>query len=436
MLWLYQLLLPVGRAGARLLATRNHKLRDGLAGRAGAEARLRALGTKLEGCVWFHTASVGEYEQARPITALLSEQQPEWPVLHTFFSPSGFEYARKLGEARFIEYLPEDTRGRVRRVLETLRPRALVFVKFDLWPNLLVEADRCNVPVLLFDATLRARSWRSRWPARSLYRNLYERLRLISAVSDSDAARFRALVPRHHGIVVDGDTRFDQVMHRRRSAHRVQLPEALRCGERFTFIAGSTWPPDEERLLPAWGALRARLVEPTPLLVLVPHEPTAAHLGLLEVELTRHSLRGIRYSQVALGNGEALTAHDVLLVDRVGILAELYASADAAYVGGAFTTGVHNVMEPAIHGLPVLFGPRHQNAPEAESLLELGAAGVIRSSADLERQLQALAADTGLRRRMGDRARAFVEANFGASERCLAHLRAMLSQPVAGREIR
>ena len=436
MLRVYNLLLPMARAAARLASPRNAKLHAGLTGRRGAEARLHALAQRIAGrCVWIHTASVGEYEQARPIAALLRQLHPDLAILHTFFSPSGYEFARKLGESEHIEYLPEDTPGRMARLLEALRPRALVFVKFDLWPNLIVQAHARDIPVLLVDATLRPGSWRSRWPARSLYRQLYARLHTISAVSANDAARFAALVPTHPRLVVDGDTRFDQVRRRRREAHRVPIAPALREARRFRYIAGSTWPPDEERVVPGWAGLRRSWTAGTPpLLVIVPHEPTPAHLQPLQRRIAAAGLTSLLYSQLEAGDAGAaeLAATDVLVVDRVGILAELYACGDAAYVGGAFTTGVHNVMEPATHGLPIFFGPRHRNAPEAERLLEAHAAAVIRFAADLEAALQAIASDPERLQRMGQQARAYVEANLGASERCVGHLNAVLAPTAAG----
>jgi 3-deoxy-D-manno-octulosonic-acid transferase len=413
----YDALVPVLRAGARVLATRRPKVRAGIEGRRGLATRLAAFGAAHAGrCVWMHSASVGEYEQARPVAALVRERRPECVVLHTFFSPSGYEYARRLGETEHIEYLPEDSRAAVAAALDAVRPLALCFFKFDLWPNLVAEASRRRVPLLLFDATLQPHSWRSRWPARTLYRSLYGALDVIAAVTETDAARFRAVVPTHPGIRVEGDTRFDQVVRRRRAARRTGIAPALAATPRpWTLVAGSTWPPDEEHLLPAWAAIAARGAPVR--LVLVPHEPTPPHLEALESVLASLGLASERYSTL----GDRCTSA-VVIVDRVGILAELYEIGDAAYVGGAFTTGVHSVLEPSIMGVPVLFGPRHHNAPEAGMLLEAGAAAVVRSQAEFAAELGDLATNGERRRHMGERARALVEANLGAAERCYAHL--------------
>lgn len=439
MLATYNALLPAARAAARLASRSSAKLRDGLAGRHGLEARLAAIGRAHAGrLVWIHTTSVGEYEQARPLVALLRERRPDLSILHTFFSPSGYVYARRLGEARLVEYLPEDTRDAVRRALDDLRPRALVFVKFDLWPNLVHEAHARGIPLLLLDATLQPRSWRSRWPVRRLYREIYRRLDVISAVSENDAARFRALVPGHAAIHVDGDTRFDQVVRRRAAARTVPLvPALLQEPRSFTLVAGSTWPADEALLLPAWrdfvqdwrlmaqaSAAESKSTSQPPRLVVVPHEPGAEHLQALESRLGDLGAASVRYS--ALERGVALAP--VVIVDRVGFLAELYAAGDVAYVGGAFGTGVHNLLEPAISGLPLAFGPKHHNAPEAGLLLEAGAASVVRSAVDLRRALESCL-DARARRERGGRARACVERNLGAAERCFARLASVLERP-------
>jgi 3-deoxy-D-manno-octulosonic-acid transferase len=422
---LYDLLVPALRAGARVGAWIDPKLRTGLHGRRGGQARWHAIVARHRGTwIWMHAASVGEYEQARPVAARLRRQHPEIAVLHTFFSPSGFEYARRLGEAEHCAYLPEDARGEVGAALDAMRPAALVLLKFDVWPNLVIEAERRGIPVLLLDATLQPRSWRSRWPARMLYRAVYERIAVISAVTAADAARFRALVPQHSCITVDGDTRYDQVQRRREAARRVPIAPLLTADPRpFTLIAGSTWRPDEARLLEAWIDLiqyvrSASQPIPEPRLIVVPHEPTAAHLRPLELELERSGLPARRYSEVET---RRLDSAAVVVVDRVGILAELYAVADAAYIGGAFGSGVHNLLEPAILGLPLLFGPKHHNAPEAGAFLEAGAASVIRSGPDLAAALILLLNDEE-RARRGGRARACVEANLGATERVYAHL--------------
>lgn len=428
-LWFYELLLAASRIVLPVAAWRHPKLRALIEGRRGVLERLEAHAPELRGrLVWIHSTSVGEYEQARPVAALLRRARPDLEILHTFSSPSGYEYARRIAEAPFFEYLPWDHRRDVERALHLLQPRLLVFVKFDLWPRLVLEAARRRIPVLLVDATLQPRSLRSRWPARRLYADLYRRLRVISCVSDGDARRFQREAPGHPAICIDGDTRFDQVLRRRADAAHVPIPEILHRQPRpFTLLAGSTWGPDETCLLCAWQRWKPTWPHAARL-VLVPHEPTTTHLQALERRLQALGLESVRYA--AVESRQHLP--EVIVVDRVGILPELYACADVAYVGGAFGRGVHNLIEPAIMAMPVLFGPKHHNAPEADMLLEANAAAVIRSPTDLERQLHVLATDGESRRRMGGQARAFVDRNLGASERCLQHLLAALEGRAEG----
>ncbi|HXV14832.1 MAG TPA: glycosyltransferase N-terminal domain-containing protein [Candidatus Krumholzibacteria bacterium] len=404
--WVYNALLPAAVLGAHAAARLLPKMRAAVDGRRGFRGRWEALARDLNAPpVWFHVASVGEFEQARPVISALERARPDLPVVLTFSSPSGYAFARKRetpgrGSLRFIDYLPFDTAPNMRFCLEQVKPRLLVFVKFDLWPNLVWEADARGVPIVLIDATLSASSGRLAPPARWLYRDVYRRLDAILAISDDDAARFRATVPSHPSVSVTGDTRFDRVMDRwqQRTASTFALPAG---GP--TLIAGSTWPPDEERLLPALARL---LSEDARLrVVLVPHEPTPAHVEPLR--------------RWAAGTGSSAR---IVIVDVVGVLAEAYRFADLVYVGGAFTTGVHSVIEPAIAGVPVVFGPKHDNSFEALQLVERGAARVIRTADEAYHALAAWLRDEAARKSAGAAGRAYVESQLGATEKCMAAL--------------
>lgn len=414
----YNALLPAAEAGARTAAYFLPKMREAVDGRRDFRTRWRALRDLTAPPVWFHVASVGEFEQARPVISALERARPDVPVVLTFSSPSGYHFAKKresmgAGSLRFIDYLPFDTVPNMRICLECARPRLLVFVKFDLWPNLVWEADARGVPLALIDATLSASSGRLAPPARWLYRDVYRRLDTILAISDEDAARFRASVPDHPSVSVTGDTRFDRVMERwqERASSKFTLPAG---GP--TLIAGSTWPPDEERLLPALERLLKEIAGLR--VVLVPHEPTPVHVEPLRRWAAQTGLRTRIASEPATGVDDAR----VIVVDVVGVLAEAYRFADLAYVGGAFTTGVHSVIEPAIAGVPVVFGPRHQNSFEALQLVERGAARTVRTVADVYAALGAWLRDETARAQAGRAARAYVESQLGATEKCMAAL--------------
>jgi 3-deoxy-D-manno-octulosonic-acid transferase len=414
----YNALFPLAAALAHASAAFLPKMRAALAGRRGYRARWAALGRDLNARpVWFHVASVGEFEQARPVISALERDRPDVPVVLTFSSPSGYHFAQRkervgAGSIRFIDYLPLDHAGAMRFCLRCARPRALVLVKFDIWPNLVWETSDLGIPILLIDATLSASSRRRRGVGQWLYRDVYRRIDRILAISDADAKRFATAAPGHGGITVTGDTRFDRVMERWR-ARREQAAGLAADGAR-TLIAGSTWPPDEARLLPAAARLLAE--HPALRLVVVPHEPTPVHVERLRRWAATHGFPASAASEGAPGHAR------VVIVDVVGILAEAYRLAEAAYVGGGFTTGVHSVIEPAIAGIPVLFGPRHDNSFEALQLVACGAAAAVRTAEDVHGAFARYLADEGARRGAGQAARAYVESQLGATEKCMAAL--------------
>jgi 3-deoxy-D-manno-octulosonic-acid transferase len=249
---------------------------------------------------------------------------------------------------------------------------------------------------------------------------VYACIARILAISPGDAARFARCAPGHSGISVTGDTRFDRVMERwnQRASTRINLPE----DGNPTLIAGSTWPADETHLLPALE----RLLDENQRLrvVLVPHEPTPAHIEPLRRWGARFGVRAL--SDERSEPGEQSGAARVVILDAVGVLAEAYRHAQVAYVGGAFSTGVHSVIEPAIAGIPVVFGPRHDNSFEAQQLIEHGAATAGGSAEQLHAALAHYLGDESQRQRAGAAARAYVESQLGATEKCMAALSAYL----------
>lgn len=415
---LYNALYPVAVVGARVSSLFLPKMREAIAGRAGYEERWRALGASLrEAPVMFHVASVGEFEQARPVITAIKRDRPNIPVIVTFSSPSGYHFWKRReksegGVIHFADYLPFDRARTMRYCLDAAKPRLLVFVKFDLWPNLIWEARARNIPVALIDATLSPSSKRLSGAGQWFYRKLYSALNPILAISEEDAARFAESAPGHPGIAVCGDTRFDRVMERWNARARDVLP--LPDDGALTLIAGSTWPPDEARLLPAL----ARLFREIPNLraVIVPHEPTPSHIDPLRRWAMENGL-----SVRSTSEKDARSAR-VVLVDTVGVLAEAYAHAHVAYVGGAFSTGVHSVIEPAIAGLPVVFGPKHDNSFEASQLLVRGAAQAVRDEEATYQALKRYLTDEGTRRAAGSAAQAYVQSQIGATEKCMAAL--------------
>ena len=367
----YRLLVRSGVALAPAFTRGRPKLAAGIAERAGLIGRLRSWAASRRDLtrplLWMHAASVGEGLQAGAVLALLRQRHPDWQSVATHTSPSAAQDAL-AAPADLAECLPWDRASDVEAALEVLRPSALVFCKHDLWPELATRAAARGIPVGLIGAAVHPAGRRLRWPTRGLLLPGYRVVRAAGAVSLPDAGRLVRLGVPADRIVVTGDPRCDSALARAR-AIRADDPLLLRLGGGETLVAGSTWPEDEAALLAAFGIVRA--ARPQARLVLVPHEPTTE--ALARVTLAAGAL-GFDAARPNDPGGP----HPLTVVDRVGILATLYAGATIAYVGGGFgRAGLHSVLEPAACGVPVLFGPRGFRNPDAAALLAAHAAAQL-----------------------------------------------------------
>jgi 3-deoxy-D-manno-octulosonic-acid transferase len=408
--------LPALWVTFHLLSLFNSKVRRGVRGRSrlfdGLAADVANVGPGKR--VWFHASSMGEFEQARPIIAELRRRHPGVRIIVTFFSPSGYEHARKHAVADVTSYLPFDTRAGAGKFLDLARPDAAVLVRYDVWPNHLWELRRRGIPAMIANATMRKQSPRLLPVARDFHHHVYDSLTHILTVSESDTRAFDAFSLTRPTVAAIGDTRFDQVSARSAEARQRHLiPEQVTKG-RKVIVAGSTWGEDEAVLIPALRELLQRV--PGLLSIVVPHEPTINHLDELESSLKEFTA-SIRFSALNEYAGQ-----QVIVVDSIGILMVLYASAHLAYVGGSFRQGVHNILEAAVYGIPVLFGPKHWNSQESLQLLECGGAFVVTDPGDIIRAAHNLLTDESARTQAGSRAAEFVKANIGATQRFLAYL--------------
>lgn len=406
---LYALLARTAKPLLPVAAPFSAKLHRGLEGRRGLAARLEAAAERAAGGVWLHATSVGEYEQALPIVRRLRETGIG-PVAITHFSPSGRDYAREKPAADVHAYLPWDHPDDMRALVRAWRPRALVFVKYDCWPALVRAADEAGVPVLLLSGALPPHSMRRRAPWRGFFRAVFDRFAHLGVGSEADARRFREDLGVSVPVSVSGDTRAEQVLARFAAAADDGLADRLAAWGGRRLVLGSTWPRDETLWWPVLPGLLAD--HPDLNVILVPHEPAPDRIAAIAARLREAGLPLHR-----LSDGPAPGAARCLLVDRVGVLAEIYRTADAAYVGGSFTTGVHSTLEPAAASLPVCFGPRIDNAEEALAMVARGAGFVLRTPDEADARLRTLLADDDARRAAGATARAVVETQIGAAER-------------------
>ena len=411
----------LARALAAVAPSSDNKLVRTFAERRGIVSRFEAFvpepGRPL---LWVHAPSVGEGLQARPVIDLVRERMPTAQLAYTYFSPSARDFAASL-PVDFRDALPFDVTSDVRRALAALSPTALVFSKLDVWPTLAREASARGTRLGLVSATLARGSSRRSGIAGALLRDAYSRLDHVGAISAADADRLIALGVPSTRITVTGDTRYDQVWARAGAVDRQSALLRPLASDRPTLVAGSTWPADDAVLLPAWSALATRIQGAR--LIIAPHEPTHAHLAAIE---RWGSIGGLRVARLG---SDASHEADVVLVDRVGVLGDLYAIATAAFVGGGFhAAGLHSVLEPAAFAVPVLFGPRHLGSRDAALLLDADAAHSVADAASLTQALERWLGPGGERQSAGESARRIVHAGLGADERSYAIVAALMSR--------
>jgi 3-deoxy-D-manno-octulosonic-acid transferase len=418
----YALAGAAAQALARAVPAGDSKFRRGLSARRGIVERYERWGKasrdRSRPLVWFHAPSVGEGLQAFPVIELVRSRRPDAQVAYTFYSPSAEAFSRTL-PADFVDYLPFDTFHDADRIISALSPSALVFSKLDIWPALTERAAASGVRVGVISATLPESSGRRGVFARAALGDAYRSIERVGAVDEKDAERLREQGVRSDRIGVTGDTRYDQVWSRAQRPAPA-LVQSLRSA-RPTLVAGSTWPTDEEHLLPAWARIRDKI--PDARLVIAPHEASDSHLRSIETWARRRGLVSAR-----IGAEGALDA-DVVLVDRYGILGDLYAIADVAYVGGGFqSAGLHSVLEPAAFGVPVLFGPRNEKSRDAARLTEAGGGAAIGGDVEASIRLADWLGSPTARDAAGASAKAMVQDGLGAAERSFALVSALLAR--------
>ena len=410
---LYAAATKLAGAASAVIPPSDAKAAIALRARHGVRRRYEQWGAahrdRVRPLLWVHASSVGEGLMARPVLAMAKSRRPDMQQAYTFFSPSAEEFSRTL-DVDFRDYLPFDDASHMSAALDALAPTALVFSKVDVWPELVRQAKLRRVPVGMISAALAPGSRRRSSIAKMLLTDAYASLDAVGAVDQATADRLVQLGVRRSVIEVTGDTRFDQVWQRVEATDRSSGLIARLASERPTVVAGSTWPADEAPLLEAIRRVHRDI--PNLRLIIAPHEVTPVHL---EPIMRWARDRGIVLARV--DEQEAASA-DVVLVDRYGVLAELYALADVAFVGGGFhDKGLHSVLEPAAFGVPVLFGPRHHNSRDARLLIDADAGKAVGGMADLERAVRDWLQNAAARGDAGARAREIVDQGRGAAER-------------------
>jgi 3-deoxy-D-manno-octulosonic-acid transferase len=355
--------------------------------------------------IWFHAASLGEFEQGRPMIETIRKRHPQYKILLTFFSPSGYEVRKNYEGADVICYLPFDTPFKVRKFLNLANPAVAVFIKYEFWLNYLTELKRRNIKTYLISAVFRPGQlffkWNGAWYRKALLCD--ERL----FVQDEDSRKLLA----DYGInnvEVCGDTRFDRVLEIQHNARLLPEMEAFAGAGKLMLIAGSSWPEDEEIIIPYFNT------HPEVKLIIAPHEIHREHLLYIQSLLNRPSIRLSESSE------ESLRTNDCLIIDSFGLLSSIYRYGDVAYIGGGFGGGIHNTLEAAVYGIPVVFGPKYHKFKEAKNLINCGGGFSVDNETAFTDCMNNFISDPGSRRIAGAAAGDFVDKNAGATEKILS----------------
>lgn len=397
---MYTIAIYLYALAVRLASLTNRKARLMIKGHRKTWRTLRDHAKERQHYVWFHAASLGEFEQGRPLMERLRREHPEKRILLTFFSPSGYEVRKDYAGADLVCYLPFDTPLNARRFVRLVQPEKAFFIKYEFWHHYIDELHRAGVPVYSVSSIFRNDQIFFRPYGRGYARVLHH---FNHFFVQNEASRRLLNSLGVTQVSVTGDTRFDRVIDIRNQAKSLPLAAAL-TGDSRTIVAGSTWPPDEEILIPYFNR------HPELKLIIAPHEVNEERLRSIEQRLKRPALR---YSQAT---PESSAQADCLIIDGYGLLSSLYRYATLAYVGGGFGVGIHNVPEAAVYGVPVFFGPNNQRFREARDLINEGGSFEVTSADDFQAQADRLLADESALAKSGQAAGDYIRRNSGATE--------------------
>ncbi len=386
----------------RIASPWHHKAKLTVQGQARTMDYLRSTLAPNGGYIWIHTASLGEFEQGRPLIEKIREIHPEAKILLSFFSPSGYEVRKDYDKVDAVCYMPMDTPRHVKDFLNVVKPKMAIFVKYEFWGNFLSELKHRNVPTYIISSIFRkSQSFFKPWGG--MFRKM---LHCFTHLYVQDEESKHLL----HSIGIDnvtvcGDTRLDRVLQIKAQAKDFPAIAAMTAGDKPTLVMGSSWQPDEDILLPYFNS------HPEMKLIIAPHEFDENRLASMMTHIKRPVAR---YTQLESIDPASL---DCMIIDCFGILSSLYHYGDIAYVGGGFGSGIHNVPEAAVYGIPVIFGPHHEKFREAMELKECGGSFAISNAEQCHAILDKLLSDHNALKKAGIAASNYITNHTGATNR-------------------
>ena len=400
---IYNLIIYLYASAVRLAALFNKKASLMVAGHTEAFNKLKKEIDSSAKYIWFHAASLGEFEQGRPLIEEIRKQYPDYKILQTFFSPSGYEVRKNYKGADIVCYLPFDTPGNAHRFIALAKPCMAFFVKYEFWKNYLVELNRKSIPVYSVSSIFRDNQIFFRWYGAS-YRNVLKQFTHLFVQNEYSVSLLEKIGVRNTTVV--GDTRFDRVLDICRQAKELPIVEQFK-GNAVTLVAGSSWAPDEDIFIPYFNA------HPKMKLIIAPHVIDESHIKEIIGKLDRTV---VRYTQATL---ETVAQADCLIIDCFGLLSSIYRYGEIAYIGGGFGVSIHNTLEAAVYGMPVIFGPNNKKFQEAQDLLVCKGGFEILGAQDFNQLMDRFLTDNSFLDKAGKKAGNYVRDNSGALEKIM-----------------
>lgn len=397
---IYSLTIRLYYLGIYAFAIFDNKARLWLAGRKGIFKRLDAAIRREDKIIWFHASSLGEFEQGRPVMDEIRKSHPEFKILLTFFSPSGYEIRKNYQGADYIFYLPIDFKRNAVRFIHIVKPHKAFFIKYEYWYHYLRALNNRKIPVYLISAIFRKKQLFFRWYG-GWYRKMLDYFTHIFVQNDESLQLLSQYGFRH--ITRSGDTRFDRVADIARLIKPIDIAEKF-CNDQTVVICGSTWEKDEEFLIKYINQSDSKLK-----FIIAPHEIHQSHVSKITSALKKP------YIKFSEANSGRLSEKQVLIIDNIGMLSSLYKYGHWAYIGGGFGAGIHNILEAATFRLPVVFGPHYVKFKEAVDLVRLQGAFSISEYSDLAGIFDSYISDIDKRKKSGEIAGKYVIENQGAT---------------------
>jgi len=407
MFFIYSLLTHIARFVLGIIALFNPKIKLFTEGRKNVFATLAQQINPQDKTIWFHAASLGEYEQGLPIIEKVRVSYPSHKIVLTFFSPSGYEVRKSTKAADVIVYLPLDTLANAKKFMQLVHPDMAFFIKYEFWPNYLNELKNANIPTYLISGLFRPNQAFFKWYG-GFYREAFKAFSHFFVQYDNSKQLLNKIG--FANVTVSGDTRYDRVSEiLERNNNLPFIEEFINC--KTTVVLGSSWPKDESLIFDFINsAVEVKFI-------IAPHTIGEEHINEIKKNIHRQT---VLFTEKEDKN---LAEYDVIIINTIGILGKIYSYADVAYVGGGFgTAGLHNILEPAAFGVPVIIGPNHKKFPEAVALVQMGGAIAVKDKNEMEDALSSLIYNDDYRWEKGHIAGTFVSMNRGAVNIIINHI--------------